>query len=36
MRGNKKRNNCSDKKYYDETYYNKSEDPHERHVFNEQ
>jgi hypothetical protein len=36
MRGNEKRNNGSDKKYYDETYYDKPEDPHERskHLMN--
>jgi len=36
MRGDKKRNNGSDEKYYDEANYNKSEDPHERskHLMN--
>jgi hypothetical protein len=30
MRGNEKRNNGSDKKDHYKTYYNKSENPHER------
>jgi len=30
MTGNKKRNNGSNKKYYEKTYYNEPEDPHEK------